>query len=176
MIICEWRLWGTTARTRNLPPRERHFWLGRKAKKTYPNPEPARACRDWPPSPGIKLTPILVYPRGWPITAPLAAAQGRRWHAVPARVSAPHRGARLRFLRRLSTPWSMGLSAFFLPPLRLSVALCKFGIGNPSPEDAVHNAQAVLTSLTASLDGAQTSPPLSLLVRRVALAALGRCN
>jgi hypothetical protein len=40
-----------------------------------------------------------------------ASSRIRRWHGVRARVSAPHRGARLGFLSRVSTFWVMGLSA-----------------------------------------------------------------
>ena len=47
-----------------------------------------------------------------------------RWHAVPARVIAPHRGAVLRFLSRVSTAWSMGLSATFCCPPSIAGFRC----------------------------------------------------
>ena len=63
----------------------------------------------------VPVVPFLK-PRGAPGLPPCKRHRRRprmagRWHAVPARVRAPHRGARLRFLRSISSCWSMGLSA-----------------------------------------------------------------
>ena len=70
----------------------------------------------------LRKLPFFV-PRGAPGLKPpckrhrLRPRRAGRWHAVPARVSAPHRGARLRFSRRLSISWSMGLSTKIFMPL-----------------------------------------------------------
>ncbi len=69
----------------------------------------------------LRKFPFFV-PRGAPGLNPpckrhrLRPRMAGRWHAVPARVSAPQRGARLRFSSRVSTSWSMGLSANFCRP------------------------------------------------------------
>ena len=61
-------------------------------------------------------------PRGAPGLNPPCKRHRRRsriaghWHAVPARVRAPQRGARLRFSSRFPTSWFMGLSAKILCP------------------------------------------------------------
>jgi hypothetical protein len=72
----------------------------------------------------VRKLPFFV-PRGAPgLKPPCKRHRWRpriagRWHAAPERVSAPQRGACLRFLRRLSVSWSMGLPAnFCCPPAR----------------------------------------------------------
>ena len=72
----------------------------------------------------LQKLPFLV-PFGAPGLSPpckrhrLRPRMAGRWHALPARVSAPHRGARFRFARRLSISWSMGLFAKILLPLSM---------------------------------------------------------
>ena len=64
----------------------------------------------------------FLRPRGAPGLSPpcsrhrVRPRRAGRWHGVPARVSAPQRGACLKFASRISTSWSMGLSAFFYRP------------------------------------------------------------
>jgi hypothetical protein len=70
----------------------------------------------------LRKFPFFV-PRGAPGLKPpckrhrLRPRREGRWHTVPARVSAPHRGARLRFASFISRSCFMGLSASFLYPL-----------------------------------------------------------
>ena len=76
----------------------------------------------------LRKFPFFV-PRGAPGLSPpckrhrLRPRMAGRWHAAPARVSAPHRGACLRLLRRLSRSWSMGLSVTIFMPLLRGMAI-----------------------------------------------------
>jgi hypothetical protein len=80
----------------------------------------------------VVQSPVLKFPflkpRGAPGLNPPCNRHRRRprmagrWQASPARVSAPQRGARLRFLRRTLRSWSMRLSANFCRPPSLSAA------------------------------------------------------
>jgi hypothetical protein len=71
----------------------------------------------------LRKLPFFI-PRGAPGLSPPCKRHRLRpwmaglWHAAPARVLAPHRGACLKFLSRFSKSGSMGLSARFLCPLR----------------------------------------------------------
>ena len=76
-------------------------------------------------------------PRGAPGLRPpckrhrLRPRMAGRWHAVPVRVLAPHLGACLRFLSRVSRSWSMRLPADFCCP---PAAFAKF-LSTPSLAD-----------------------------------------
>jgi hypothetical protein len=75
----------------------------------------------------LRKLPFSV-PRGAPGLSPPCKRHRRRprraghWQAVPARVHAPHRGARLKFSSRFPTSWFMGLSAKIFIPLLFRAA------------------------------------------------------
>jgi hypothetical protein len=80
--------------------------------------------RSWIAS--IVQSPVLKFPFFWPRGAPglrppcsrqrLRPRMAGRWHGVPPRVLAPHRGACLRFRSLASSLWSIGLISKFSPP------------------------------------------------------------
>ena len=80
----------------------------------------------------VVQSPFRKFPFFWPRGAPgldppckrhrLRPRKAGRWHGVPARVFAPHRGARLRFASRLSILVHGLVRDFLLPPQAQHVA------------------------------------------------------